>query len=341
MKEDINMKDKIGVAIFGCGNMGSTHARRLARMGNIRLRYLVDSYEESAIKLQKELDAELTASDFRKALDDKEVDLVLICTHHHLHAPMSIASAQAGKHIFCEKPLALTMGDCLGIADAVEKNNTKFMMGFQARFSPFVLKLKEVVPKPWITIAQLIDPKWGEDIWANDPIEGGGNVLSQGCHCFDTTCFLNDSKPVSIYAEGGNYHHPSISIIDSVACTLRFENGSVANVTIGDFGNPALMGKSAYQVFAGNVTATLSKYYNEPEVHLWGAEPAKITVDDIQGCNDTYVAHGYTQQIQAMIDWVGKDTDPGNAAKVRDGVLATELALKAFESIKTHQPQAL
>jgi predicted dehydrogenase len=319
MKEDINMKDKIGVAIFGCGNMGSTHARRLARMGNIRLRYLVDSYEESAIKLQKELDAELTASDFRNALDDKEVDLVIICTHHHLHAPMSIASAQAGKHIFCEKPLALTMDDCLGIADAVEKNNTKFMMGFQARFSPFVLKLKEVVPKPWITIAQLIDPKWGEDIWANDPIEGGGNVLSQGCHCFDTTCFLNGSKPVSIYAEGGNYHHPSISIIDSVA----------------------LMGKSAYQVFAGNVTATLSKYYNEPEVHLWGAEPPRITVDDIPGCNDSYVAHGYTQQIQAMIDWVGKDVEPVNAAKVRDGVLATELALKAFESIKTHQPQAL
>jgi len=335
------MKDQISVAIFGCGNMGSTHARKLAKMNNVRLRYLVDVNEESAIRLKKELDAELTSSDYRKALDDKEVDIVIICTHHHLHAPMSIASAQAGKHIFCEKPLALTMEDCLAITEAVEKAGVKFMMGFQARFSPFVLKLKEVVPHPWVIIAQLIDPKWGESIWANDPIEGGGNVLSQGCHCFDVTCFLSGSKPVSIYAEGGNFHHPSLPIIDSVACTLRFENGSVANVTVGDFGNPALMGKSAYQVFAGSVTATLFKYYNEPEVRLWGKEPSRITIDDLPGCNDSHIAHGYTQQIQALIDWVSKDIDPVNAAKVRDGMLATELALKAFESIKTHQPQSV
>jgi len=335
------MADVVKAAIFGCGNMGSTHARRLSRLENVRLRYLVDAYEESALKLQKEVDAELITTDFRKALDDKDVDVVIICTHHNLHAPMSIAAAQAGKHVFCEKPLALNMEECLSIAEAVEKADVKFMMGFQARFSPFVLKLKEFVPNPWVTIAQLIDPKWGESSWANDPIEGGGNILSQGCHCFDATCFLNDSTPVSIYSEGGNYHHPTLPITDTVVCTMRFANGSVANVTIGDFGNPALMGKSAYQVFAGNVTATLFNYYSAPEVRLWGAEPARITMDDLPGCSDSYVAHGYAQQMHALIDWVGKDIDPVNAAKVRDGVLATELAIKAFESIKTHQAQAL
>lgn len=335
------MADKVNIAIIGCGGMGSTHARRLSRIENVQLSYLVDANEESALKLQREVGAKSIATDYRKALDDKELDAIIICTHHHLHAPMSIAAAEAGKHIFCEKPLALTMEDCLDIAEAVEKAGVKFMMGFQARFSPFVLKLKEVVPQPWVTIAQLIDPKWGEGIWANDPIEGGGNVLSQGCHCFDATCFLNDSNPVSIYSEGGNFHHKSLTITDTVACTLRFANDSVANITIGDFGNPALMGKSAYQVFAGNITATLFNYYNDPEVRLWGAEPAIITTDDIPGCGDTYFAHGYTQQMQALIDWIGKDIDPTNAAKVRDGVRATELALKAFESIRTHQAQAL
>ncbi|MBM3708666.1 MAG: Gfo/Idh/MocA family oxidoreductase [Actinobacteria bacterium] len=335
------MSDNVNIAIVGCGGMGSTHARRLSKMENVNISYLIDKVEESAQKLQREVGAKKIATDIRQALDDKNVGVIIICTHHHLHAPMSIASAQAGKHIFCEKPLALTMDDCIGIAEAVEKTGVKFMMGFQARFSPFVLKLKEIVPQPWVTISQLIDPKWGEDIWANDPIEGGGNVLSQGCHCFDATCFLNDSPVVSIYAEGGNYHHLSLPIIDTVACTLRFSNNSVANITIGDFGNPALMGKSAYQVFEGNITATLYNYYSEPEVRLWGTQPAIITTDDIPGCGDTYFAHGYTQQMQALIDWIGKDIDPINAAKVRDGVKATELALKAFESIRTHQPQAL
>jgi len=335
------MSEKVNVAVIGCGGMGSTHARRLSGIESVHLSYLVDANEEAAQKLQRETGAESIATDYKKILDDEKLDAVIICTHHHLHAPMSIAAAEAGKHLFCEKPLALTMEDCLAMAEAVEKAGVKFMMGFQARFSPFVLKLKEVVPQPWVTIAQLVDPKWGDAIWANDPIEGGGNVLSQGCHCFDATIFLNGSEPVSIYAEGGNYHHKSLPIIDTVACSLRFADDSVANVTIGDFGHPVLMGKSAYQVFSGNITATLSDYYNDPEVRLWGAEPSIITTNDLPGCNDTHFAHGYTQQMYALMDWISKDIEPLNAAKVRDGVRATELALKAFESIRTHQPQAL
>jgi len=335
------MPNHIGIAVIGCGGMGGTHARRLVGIKDAHLRYLVDVHEEAALKLQKEIDAEFTTTDFDKVLDDKSVDLIVICTHHHLHSPMSIAGAEAGKNIFCEKPLALTIEECESIEKAVNKAGVRFMMGFQARFSPFVLKLKEIVPKPWITIAQLIDPKWGDGIWSNDPVEGGGNVLSQGCHCFDTTCFLNGAVPVSIYAEGGNLHHPDLPIIDAVACTLRFANGGIANVTIGDFGHPALMGKSAYQVFAGNITATLFNYYSEPEVRLWGTEPARITIADLPGCDDGYIAHGYAQQMQAMIDWITKDIDPLNAAKVSDGSLATRIAIKAFESIRTHQPQPI
>ena len=335
------MADKVGIAIVGCGGMGRTHARNLAKFEDVHLRYLVDVREEAALALQKEVNAESVASDFEKVLNDKSVDVVLICTHHHLHAPMSIAAAQAGKNVFCEKPLALTIEDCENVASAVEAAGIKFMGGFQVRFSPFLLKLKEVVPQPWVTIAHIIDPKWGESSWANDPVEGGGNVLSQGCHCFDATCFLNDAEPVSIYAGGGNFHHPTLPITDTVACTLRFANGSVANVTIGDFGKPALLGKSGYQVFAGNVTAALFNLHGEPEVRLWGAEPERLTMSDLPGCEDSLVAHGYPQEMRALIDWVGKDIEPTNAAMVSDAVLATTLGIKAIESIKTGQPQSL
>ncbi len=333
--------EKVNVAIIGCGGMGGTHARRLARIDNANIKYLVDVREESALRLQQEIGAGSVTTNFEEAINDKDVDLVVICTHHHLHTPMSLSAITAGKHVFCEKPLALTIEECESVVSAVEKSGIKFMMGFQARFSPFVLKIKEVIPKPWVTIAQLIDPKWDDKIWANDPIEGGGNVLSQGCHCFDATCFLNDAVPVSIYAEGGNFHHPSLPIIDTVTCTIRFDDNRVASIIIGDFGHPALMGKSAYQLFAGNITATLFNYYSEPEVRFWGWEPKQITTNDLPGCNDTYIAHGYAQQMQAMIDWISKDINPVNAAKAPDGLLATKLAIKAFESIRTHQPQLI
>lgn len=336
------MAEKVGVAIIGCGGMGKTHARSLAKRDDVYFRMLVDVRLEAAQALQKEVNAEFIGTDFESALKDPSVDIILICTHHHLHAPISIAAAQAGKNVFCEKPLALTLEECENVARAVESAGVKFMMGFQVRFSPLLLKLKEVVPKPWVTIGHIIDPKWGESSWANDPVEGGGNILSQGCHCFDATCFLNDTEPISIYAGGGNYHHPTLPIIDSVACTIRFAGGSVANVAIGDFGNPALLGKSGYQVFAGNVTATLYNLHTgEPEVRLWGTQPARLTAADIPGCDDSTAAHGYTQEMHALMDWIGKDIDPAIGAKVRDGLRATKLAIKAFESIRTNQAQPL
>ena len=336
------MAKKVGVAIVGCGGMGRTHARSLVKRDDVHFRILVDVRVEAAQALQKEVNAEFIATDFEDALEDPGVDIILICTHHHLHAPISIAAVQAGKNVFCEKPLALTLEECENVARAVESAGVKFMMGFQVRFSPLLLKLKEVVPKPWVTIGHIIDPKWGESSWANDPIEGGGNIFSQGCHCFDGTCFLNDTEPISIYAGGGNYHHPTLPIVDSVACTIRFAGGSVANVAIGDFGSPALLGKSGYQFFAGNVTATLYNLHTgEPEIRFWGIQPARLTRADIPGCTDSLMAHGYTQEMHALIDWISKDIDPVMGAKVSDGVRATKLAIKAFESIRTNQAQPL
>jgi predicted dehydrogenase len=334
------MADKVGVAVVGCGGMGKTHARLLAKFDDVRLVALVDVRQEAAMELKGEVGAASATSDLGSVLNDDSIDLVLICTHHHLHAPMCISAAQAGKHIFCEKPLALTIEECQKIAKEVQTAGVKFMVGFQARFSPFVLKLKEVVPKPWVTIAQLVDPKWDDKSWANDPVEGGGNVLSQGCHCFDATCFLSGSQPVSIYAGGGNFHHPTLPITDTVACTLRFDSGGVANVTIGDCGKSGLMGKASYQLFAGDMTATLFNYYSQPEIRLWGRDPERITMADL-GCEDSLTANGYTGEMRALIDWVGKDLYPSHAAKVEDGLRATALGVKAIESIRTHRPQEI
>ncbi len=331
----------LGAAIIGCGNMGRTHARLLATFEDVSLRMLVDANPEAAEALNAEVGPVLVSTDYERALQDDAVDVVFICTHHHLHAPMCVAAAQSGKDIFCEKPLAIRMEDCEAIEKAVRAAGVRFMTGFQARFSPFFLKLKEVAPRPWLTIGQYFDPRWGEESWANDPVEGGGNVLSQGCHCFDAVRFLNGSEVVSIYAAGGNYHHPTLPITDAVACTLRFADGAVANVAIGDVGKPSLMGKAAYQVFAGEKTACIFNYHWNPEIRLWGAEPGRMTVDDLPGCDDTDFAHGYVQQMRAVVDWSLRGIDPVNAAKLDDGVRATTLALRAVEAIRTGDVQEL
>jgi predicted dehydrogenase len=332
----------ISVAIIGCGNMGGTHARNLAKRSDVRIRGYADPRTEAAAALREECGGEVVVAEPERLLDDREVDLVFLCTHHHLHEPLCVAAAQAGKHVFVEKPLALTIEACEAVQHAVEAAGTKLMVGFQARFSPFVETMKELIPHPMVTVGQLVDPRWGDASWANDPVEGGGNVLSQGCHLFDMMYWLNESEPTLIHAEGGNFHHPQLPITDGIVATLRFANGAVGSVINGDFGAPALAGKAFYELFGGDRTVTLSGYYNEPVLHGWKTEVERMTMADLPpGLRDYGSAHGYPQMVEAMITWVAEGIEPRQAAKVRDGVRATAIGVKAIESIRTGQPQNL
>jgi predicted dehydrogenase len=107
------------------------------------------------------------------------------------------------------------------------------MTGFKMRYYPSVARAKEFIPSPLITMGQMMDARWPDDFWANDPLRGGGNVLSQGCHTMDLVCHLNGTKPVRIFAEGGNYTHRGRAIVDNIVATIRFDNGAVASVVQG------------------------------------------------------------------------------------------------------------
>ncbi len=337
------MSDKVGVGIIGCGGMGGHHARSLSDIEGAHLRGFADVRQEAAQKLQSEFGCDYCTTDTQTLFNDDQIDVVLICTHHDLHVPLAIQAAEAGKQIFVEKPLALTVKACEQIEATVERAGVKLMVGFQARFSPFITKLKEVIPEPLVIVGQLVDSRWGDNSWANHPVEGGGNILSQGCHLFDAMSWLAGAEPVTVYAEGGNFTHPKISeITDSIVATIRFANGCVTSAINGDFGAPALAGKAFYELFGGTKTATLYDYYGTPAIKFWGVEPAEFTIDDLPpDYRNSSAAHGYVDQMQALIDWVGKGIDPVNAAKVKDGVRATKIGVKAIESIKTGQPQRL
>ena len=337
------MSDKVEVGLIGCGLMGSQHARNLVEIEGANLRALADVNLDAAKRLKQEAGGKYCTPNPQDLFNDEKIDLILICTHHHLHFPFAIQAAEAGKDIFVEKPLALTIKECEQIESTVKHMGVKLMVGFQARFSPFMKKLKQSVPNPLVIVGQMVDPRWGDDSWANDPIEGGGNVLSQGCHLLDAVCWLAGSEPISIYAEGGNFTHPKIpEITDSVVSTIRFASGCVASVIIGDFGSPALVGKGFYELFGGDKTATLSGYYNIPQIKFWGIEPQTFTMNDLPiGFRNSSAAHGYVGQMEALIGWVGSGTDPTDAAKVGDGLRATKLAAKAIEAIKSQVPQKM
>jgi predicted dehydrogenase len=98
------------------------------------MRAFVDVRREAATALAGEFEGAYAAEDVARVLRDDSVDAVLICTHHDSHAPLAIAAAQAGKHIFVEKPLALTVEECRQVEEAAARAGVQVMIGFKMRF---------------------------------------------------------------------------------------------------------------------------------------------------------------------------------------------------------------
>jgi len=315
----------IRAAIIGCGSYASQHAQFLSKHESARIRAVCDIDESRAENFQKEYGADYVTTDVAKLWADPDIDAVWICIQHHLHAPFAIAAAEAGKNFFLEKPLAITMADCDRIVEVVERTGVTAMSGFKLRFFPAVIAAKEFLTKPTLTVAQVIDDHWPSEVWANDPIKGGGNVLSQGCHMMDTVMHMHPSPPVRVYAAGGNMHHPECDIVDVATITLTFADGNVANVSVGDVGVPAHTSKFALQQSDGERSVSLYNRLNslitrtegkETELPAWPEEGAGV-ID--------------TAFIKALAEGTSSPVTVQSARRT------TAVVLAAIESIKTGQ----
>ena len=248
----------VKVAVVGCGGMGTIHARNLTALGVGEVVTFADAAPEKAAALQAEVGTGVVRTDIRRAIEDPSIQAVVIATHHDSHPDYAVMAANAGKHILIEKPLALTVAEARRMVEAVESNGVQLMVGFQARFAPLVSRAKAFIPQSLVSTGQMIDPRWGDALWAQSPDRGGANVLSQGVHTFDLLSYFHDSEPVAIAAGGGAFTHADSDLIDSTVCTIYYANGSTASAVIGDFGPAHHVKKSFYQLFDGEGRARRS-----------------------------------------------------------------------------------
>ncbi len=263
----------VRAAIIGCGSYGAEHAKFLSTYPGVKLHAVADIAAARAEDFAKKYGAGYATGDVARIWTDEEIDAVWICTQHDTHAPLAEAAAAAGKNFFLEKPLALTLADCDRIVAAVERAGVIAASGYKLRFFPAVAAAKAFLTKPTLTVAQVIDDHWPSDFWANDPVQGGGNVLSQGCHMVDTVLHLHASPPVRVYAAGGNRHHPTRDIVDTASITLTFADGAVATVAVGDCGVPPHSSKFALQQSDGARSFSLYNRLNS----IMTREDKKVT----------------------------------------------------------------
>jgi predicted dehydrogenase/threonine dehydrogenase-like Zn-dependent dehydrogenase len=199
-------------------------------------------------------------TDESEILRDVSVNTVLVATRHHLHAQQVMASLEAGKHLFCEKPLCVNPEELSRIITAKLAASDKLLMvGYNRRFSPMSISLKEFftsVREPLSVHYRVNAGSIPPQHWVHDPHQGGGRVIGEVCHFVDYLIYATGAMPTSVFAVA--LPSPS-NPPDSVVVTITFENGSIGTINYIAEGDKSFS-KERVEVFGGGRVAALDDF---------------------------------------------------------------------------------
>jgi myo-inositol 2-dehydrogenase/D-chiro-inositol 1-dehydrogenase/scyllo-inositol 2-dehydrogenase (NAD+) len=233
--------DNIGVCVIGCGRAGLIHARNFAgAVAGARLAALVDPVEESLRAASAELKIGASYSDFRQAIADRNVHAVVIVAPTAFHRDIALAAAAAGKHILCEKPMAMNASECDDMIRAAERHRVKLQIGFMRRFDAGFVAAKKRLDAGEIGDMVLVKSlTYGPSIpkpWMYDIRKSNGPLAEVNSHDIDTLRWFTGSEFAEVHAIAGNYRCPDAKtefpdFYDNVVLAARFRNGMQGVIT--------------------------------------------------------------------------------------------------------------
>ena len=231
-EDDNEMKDgKFGCAVWGCGRVASGHIRAYLLNPSCEMVALGSRTKESVAKKQKEFSLDTRIyTDFESLLNDDRIDIVSICTPNFLHAKETIAAARAGKHIFIEKPVAISSEELRAAVNAVKDAGVRSMVGFVLRFHKLFQLQRKLVQEGELGRVFLlnVDYWYGRERpgWMRETAKTGGAFILAGCHSVDSARFILDSDIVSVRGAsaqvGEHYEYPPVE-----TAQVRFANGAI------------------------------------------------------------------------------------------------------------------
>ena len=252
------------VGAIGAGNYAGRVLLPAFKDAGARLRTVVSSQGRSGAHVAQRLGFEVNATEVAAVLDDPEIDVVVIGTRHDSHARLTAAALRAGKHVFVEKPMAMTLGELEEIAEARAEalaggKGGRVMVGFNRRFAPLMRSLKAEVDRSGAPLALVYTCNAGAipaDSWVHDPDAGGGRILGEACHFIDIARFLVGRPLVGGSAE---VLDDGAGLGDTASLSLRFEGGSIATIHYFANGDRSFP-KERVEVFQGGRVLVLDNF---------------------------------------------------------------------------------
>lgn len=341
------MKD-VGVGVIGLGRLGYVHAYNAARRTpHGKLIAVCDQVEDLARSTASELGCKYYTN-LRSMLDDRDVDAICVVTPTALHVDPVTAVCEAGKPLFCEKPLAGTMDDNLLLQKRIKDAGIICQIGFNRRFDPPYVEamnmIKDgVIGKPVFFNGFSRDP-FPAPPWACDPSKGGGMFIDIGIHDFDAARFLMGENVGRVFADASNLVVDPQGIkgfADNATANLRFASGALGNVHISMHANYGYDMRTEVYGEHGNL---MIGGLNRAEVTLCSLEkgitrPATFQPEGKMPHFMIRFQEAYAREIAAFVECVMDNKKP--IVNEDDAVEAFKISLACQKSADTGAPVSI
>ena len=335
--------------IIGCGVIGPLHAHALSELPEARLSGVCDVDRPRAEAVAAKHDVPFVTTDYRELLARPDIDAVCICTPHYLHAEMAIAAAQAGKHVFCEKPMATTAADMEAMIVEADRAGVQLGICFQHRFDSVMVQLKAVLDEG--KLGQLLmgsaqlrclrDRQYYESAawrgtWSQ---EGGGVLVNQAIHTIDLMVWLL-GEVVSVTGVCATLcSREFIEVEDTASAVVTFASG--AQGTIAATTASHLGWQSRLQLYGTTGSAEINNGLPQDFAALQiGNEKHVLSLDDhaAPAVGKKCYGDSHTRVLESFTDCVIKgDKFPIDG---REGRRAMDLILALYRSSRIRETPA-
>lgn len=254
---------KVRVALVGCGNFAKLERLPyLTKMTQFELAMLVSHTGAKVKQLASEYGVKKYSADYREALADPDIDLLVVATPHSTHGEISLAAAEAGKDLLVEKPMAISAEELERVYAQCREAGIRYACGFNRRYAPAAVKLREMRARndePCTVIYRanvgLIPPNTP----MHAPEEGGGRIVGEACHFYDFCNWLVGARPVSVASQQISYDGARFAGTDNLSSVIKYADGSAAVVVYSTIGNTGLP-KERVEFFMGGAAAVLEDF---------------------------------------------------------------------------------
>ena len=290
-KGAVETKGTIGVGLIGAGNFAKTTI--LPVMSEFKEYEFVGLATTGGINAAQASDNHkfhYLTNDYRKLLEDRNIDLIIVSTGHNTHAKFVVEALQAGKNVYCEKPLCLTLDELDAIEEAYKNSKGELFCGLNRRHAPLIKKIRHDLSTDKIPAVYTYIANAGyipEEHWVQDEAVGGGRIIGEACHFLDTLLYLDGSNIKNVivtFAQNDAY-----PCKDNCNISVSFTSGAIGNIVYTSMGSKKFP-KEKLMVFSNGIVCCLDNYISLDEYGNNKKHTFKLKQDKGIGNEYKYIA---------------------------------------------------